>query len=94
MAFDHRGYGESDGKPRSSEDIFKKSEDIRSAVSFMGSLKQVDKEKIGAIGICGGAAALVQTTTGERRLKAIATISGTLSLKEVITGEVNELKNL
>ena len=84
LAFDHRGYGESAGEPRNQEDIFKKSEDIKSAVSFMRSLEQVDKEKIGAAGICAGGGCIVQTAVGESRIKAVATISGTLSYKGVV----------
>ena len=84
LAFDHRTYGESGGELRSTEDIFTKSEDVRSAVSFIRTLEQVDKDKVGAIAICAGASVLVVTATGERRIKAMATISGALSLKGVI----------
>jgi len=81
LAFDHRGYGESNGEPRNQEDIFRKSDDIKSAVSYIRSLEQVDREKIGATGICGGAGYLVQTAVGDSRIKAVATVSGTLSYK-------------
>ena len=91
LAFDHRGYGESDGDLRFGEDIFLKSEDIRSAVSFIRTVKKVDKDNIGAVGICGGAAALVQITAGERRINAVATVSGTLSLKAVIEASGGEV---
>ncbi|MCK5672528.1 MAG: alpha/beta hydrolase [Spirochaetales bacterium] len=91
LAFDHRGYGESDGDLRYGEDIFLKSEDIRSAVSFIRSLEQVDKDNIGAVGICGGAAALVQISAGERRINAVATVSGTLSLKAIIEASGGEV---
>ena len=84
LAFDHRTYGESDGEPRATEDIFTKSEDVRSAVSFVRTLDQVDKDKVGATAICAGASVLVVTAAGERRIKAMATISGALSLKGVI----------
>lgn len=90
LAFDHRSYGESDGEPRSTEDIFSKSEDIRSAVSFMRSLEQVDKDRIGALGICAGAGYLVQTAAGEKRIKAVATVSGTLTLKGVVAAAGGE----
>ena len=55
-----------------------KSEDIKSAISFMRSLEQVDKDKIGATGICAGGGYILQTAVGERRIKAVATVSGTL----------------
>src|SRR5919109_474471 len=34
LAFDHTSYGDSEGTPRSDEDPFVKSEDIKNAVSF------------------------------------------------------------
>ena len=84
LAFDHRTYGESDGEPRSTENLYMKSEDIKSAVSFIRSLEQVNENKIGAVGICAGAGYLVQTAVGDTRIKAVATISGTLSFKGLI----------
>jgi len=81
LAFDHQSYGESEGEPRTTENIFKKSEDIRSAVSFMRSLEQVDKNRIGATGICAGGGYIIQTAVGERRINAVATVSGTLMFK-------------
>lgn len=90
LAFDHRSYGESGGEPRSTEDIFRKSEDIRSAVSYMRSLSQVEGDAIGAIGICAGAGYLVQTAAGERRIRAVATISGTLSLQGTVAAADGE----
>ncbi len=84
LAFDHRAYGESGGQPRSTENLYMKSEDIKSAVSFMFSLEQVNENKIGAVGICAGAGYLVQTSVGDTRIKAVATISGTLRYKGMI----------
>jgi len=37
LAFDHTTYGESDGTPRSDENPFAKSEDIKNAVTFLTS---------------------------------------------------------
>jgi len=91
LAFDHRGYGESNGDLPYGEDIFLKSEDIRSAVSFIRAVDKVDRDNIGAGGICGGAAALVQITAGERRINAVATVSGTLSLKAIIEASGGEV---
>ena len=84
LAFDHRGYGESDGEPRNTEDLFLKADDIKSAVSFLRTLEQVDERNIGAAGICGGARYLLQTAVGESRIKAVATISGTLSYRGLV----------
>lgn len=53
VAFDQSMTGESSGKRRdvASADIFV--EDYSSAVDFMGKQSFVDRERIGAIGICG-----------------------------------------
>ena len=53
LAFDPSYNGESGGEPRhiSSPEIF--SEDFSAGVDYLGSLKYVNREQIGAIGICG-----------------------------------------
>ena len=53
IAFDESFNGESGGEPRdvSSPDFFV--EDFSAGVDFLGTLPFVDRERIGAIGICG-----------------------------------------
>lgn len=53
VAFDPSYNGESGGEPRhvSSPDIF--AEDFSAGVDYLGTLPFVDRERIGAIGICG-----------------------------------------
>ncbi len=76
IVFDHLGYGDSEGEIRNDENSFVKIESIRDAVSFMGTLSFVDREKLFGLGVCasGGYMALVATT--DKRLKAIASVSG------------------
>ncbi len=85
LAFDHRGYGESEGNPRTTENIFDKSDDIKSAISYINSLEQVNSKKVGAVGICAGGGYVTLTAVGDRRLAAVATVSGTLSYKGLVT---------
>ena len=54
LALDHRHFGESEGEPRQHEDPAKKMEDFKNAVSFMSTLKDVDRERIGVCGISMG----------------------------------------
>lgn len=81
ISFDHVGYGDSEGELRNNENAFVKIESIRDAISFMGTLSFVDRDNLFGLGVCasGGYMALVATT--DKRLKAIATVSGMLGNK-------------
>ncbi|HET6388569.1 hypothetical protein [Hyphomicrobium sp.] len=49
-------------------------EDIRSTVDFLTTLTYVDKECIGALGICAGGGYAVRASLFERRIKAAGTV--------------------
>jgi fermentation-respiration switch protein FrsA (DUF1100 family) len=75
MAFDPSYTGESSGEPRNiaSPDI--NTEDFSAAVDFLGLQKNVDRNKIGIIGICGFAGFALNATAIDKRVKAVATTS-------------------
>ena len=75
IAFDESYNGESSGEPRhvSSPDIFV--EDFSAGVDYLGTLPYVDREKIGAIGICGSGGFAVTAAQVDKRIKAVATAS-------------------
>ncbi|HKO80819.1 MAG TPA: alpha/beta hydrolase [Chitinophagaceae bacterium] len=75
MAFDESYNGESRGEPRhvSSPGIFV--EDFSAGVDYLGTRPFVDREKIGAIGICGSGGFALTAAQVDRRIKAIATTS-------------------
>ena len=52
LAFDFRNFGESGGEPRFYENPQQKVADIKSAVSYLQSLPEVNADTIGALGIC------------------------------------------
>jgi len=73
LAFDPSHMGESGGEPRhvSSPDLF--AENFSAGVDFLGTLKYVDREKIGAVGICGSGGFALSAAQVDARIKAVAT---------------------
>lgn len=70
IAFDPSFTGESGGQPRfvASPDI--NTEDFQATVDFLSVQKDVDKEKIGIIGICGWGGMALNTAAIDTRIKA------------------------
>jgi fermentation-respiration switch protein FrsA (DUF1100 family) len=75
VAFDPSYTGESGGEPRNiaSSDI--NTEDFSAAVDFLGLQKNVDRNKIGIIGICGFGGFALNAVAVDKRVKAVATTS-------------------
>lgn len=75
LTFDPSFNGESGGEPRhvSSPDIF--TEDFSAGVDYLGTLDYVDRERIGAIGICGSGGFALAAAQVDTRIKAVATAS-------------------
>lgn len=75
VAFDPSYTGESGGEPRdiASPDI--NTEDFSAAVDFLGLQNNVDRNKIGIIGICGFGGMALNATAIDKRIKAVATTS-------------------
>lgn len=73
LAFDPSYTGESGGEPRNvaSPDI--NTEDFSAAVDFLGIQKNIDRNKIGIIGICGFGGFALNATAVDKRVKAVAT---------------------
>lgn len=75
LTFDQSFMGESSGFPRnlSSPDIFV--ENFSAAVDFLGLQPFVDRERIGAIGICGSGGFALSAAQVDTRIKTVATAS-------------------
>ncbi|WP_425075278.1 alpha/beta hydrolase [Psychroserpens sp. S379A] len=84
LAFDFRNYGESEGEPRFYESPNLKKEDIKNAVSFLESLKDVDNSKIGAFGVCAGAMYTLMASSEDNRIKSVVTTASWLHDAEAV----------
>lgn len=75
LSLDLSFWGESEGQPRNavSPDIY--AEDFSAAVDFLGTQAFIDRERIGAIGICGSGSFVISAAKIDPRMKAIATVS-------------------
>ncbi len=75
LSIDLSFWGESEGKPGHlvAPDIY--SDDFSAAVDFLSTQSFVDKERIGAIGVCGSGSFVISAAKIDPRLKAIATVS-------------------
>ncbi|MBK1679166.1 alpha/beta hydrolase [Rhodocyclus tenuis] len=71
LAFDPSYTGESGGEPRNvaSPDI--NTEDFSAAVDFLGLQANVDRERIGIIGICGWGGMALNAAAVDKRVKAV-----------------------
>lgn len=73
LAFDPSYTGESGGEPRNMASPDINTEDFSAAVDFLGSLDNVDREKIGILGICGWGGFALNAAISDTRIKAVAT---------------------
>ncbi|MBO1268997.1 alpha/beta hydrolase [Arthrobacter cavernae] len=73
LAFDPSYNGESGGEPRhvTSPEIF--AEDFSAALDYLGTLAYVDRERSGAVGLCGSGGFALSAAQADPRIKAAAT---------------------
>jgi len=84
LVIDFRNFSESEGEPRFYENPVQKIEDIQNAVTFMQSLPQVDKERIGAFGVCAGAMYILMAAAKGKLIKSVVTAASWLQDAEAV----------
>lgn len=75
ISADSRYQGASGGEPRHTDLPSNRIEDIRGMIDFISKYPGVDHEHIGSFGICGGGGYSLGAAQGDKRIKAIATLS-------------------
>ena len=82
LAFDFRGYGESEGNPRFYENPEMKIEDIQNAVKFLKS--RDDIAIIGAFGVCAGAGYVLVAASENQDISAVVTAASWIHDSEAV----------
>ena len=75
IAYDASYQGESTGEPRQLENPYIRTEDVSAVLDHLTTLPYVDKDKIGAMGICAGAGYIANAAINDHRIKAVGTVS-------------------
>jgi hypothetical protein len=84
LAFDHRFYGESEGDPKGYESPRHKIEDFKNALTYLQELPFVNKNEIGALGVCASAGYLANVAAQDTRLKATVMVAPWLHDPETV----------
>jgi uncharacterized protein len=72
----HASYqGESTGEPRQLENPSVGTEDVSAVIDHLTTLPCINKDGIGAMGICAGAGHTANAAINDRRIKAVGTVS-------------------
>ena len=75
LVFDYKGWGDSEG-PRSRLAPYSRVADVQAALTFLGSLPQVDASRLGIYGTSYGGATVVWTAAIDPRVKCVVSVVG------------------
>jgi hypothetical protein len=97
LAFDFRGWGQSEGSPRQEEKPERKTEDIMAAAAYLVSRPDIDADRIGGLGVCASAGYLAGAAIRSQHLRSIAFVAPWLhdsELAEQIYGGAAKVTDL
>ena len=86
LVFDAHGSGQSGGTPRRSESPAGRAADIEAAIDALAADPAIDAGRIAGLGICQGASYMMIAAGHDRRIKALACISGQYLYRENLQG--------
>lgn len=89
LVFDYRGFGESEGE-RGRLIPQQQVTDIRNAITFVQTLKEINGEHIGLWGTSFGGANIIYVASMDRRIKALTVQLTFASGERMITGDFGE----
>lgn len=75
IAADAAYQGASGGEPRQTDKPAYRTDDIRGMADFITRYAGVDANRLGVLGICGGGGYTLKAAQGDKRFKAVATLS-------------------
>jgi len=76
LAFDHRGFGESEGQPRQLEQPEGKAADVSAAVTALGTDERTRGLSVLAVGVCAGGGYMARAVADDPRIRAFAGVAG------------------
>lgn len=84
LAFDFRGWGESQDTIKYLEDPQRKTEDINAAVEYLASRPEVNGSQIGGLGICASSGYMSDAALQNANIKSLALVAPWLHDAEIV----------
>jgi len=84
LAFDFRGWGQSPDEVQFLEDPARKKADINAAINFLASRPEVDRNRMGGLGVCASAGYMSDTALQNPHIKSVALVAPWLHNTEIV----------
>ncbi|MEO1038428.1 MAG: alpha/beta hydrolase [Pseudomonadota bacterium] len=94
LAFDFRGWGESEGAPRQLESPVRKTEDIIAAAAYLASRSDIDAARVGGLGICASAGYMVAAASMSEDIASVGLVAPWLHDAEIVDAVYGGAENV